>query len=61
MNTLEVLTAIKADIRAYGVSMLNEAEHAAEIGADELRFAAVTAAAAVEVAIRIINKHAKKL
>lgn len=60
-TTLDVLSALKADVRAYGTRMLNEAEHATAIGSDELRFAAVTAAATAELFMRMIDIHARKI
>jgi hypothetical protein len=61
MTTLEVLTALKTDVRAYGTKMLNEAEHATAIGSDELHFAAVTAAGVAELFMRMIDRHARKI
>lgn len=55
------LLALKAEVRKYGITMLDEAEHAADIGADELRFAAVTSAAVAELIIRKINNRIGKL
>ena len=61
MIAQDVLKLLKQDARDYGFKMLNEAEHAHKIGAEELRFAATTAAATVEVFVQMIYKYERML
>lgn len=61
MTAEQALKMVKADLRKEGFRLLNEAEHAREVGTSEVQFAATTAAATIQLAMDIVSKWERQL
>jgi hypothetical protein len=56
---IDGLECIKKDVIGYLRHLLNEAEHAKDIGAKELQFASVTGAAVLDRVVDMIDARKK--
>jgi phage terminase Nu1 subunit (DNA packaging protein) len=61
MTAQELARMIKADLRAEGFRLLNEAEHARVVNTPDVQFAATTAAATIQLALDIVSKWERQL